>query len=43
MHVRDDTDLLEDFCSQGTVPKLEVVIVDEAQDMSNLQWKVIDC
>ena len=42
MHVRDYTDLLEDFCSQGTVPKLEVVIVDEAQDMSNLQWKVID-
>lgn len=42
MHVRDYTDLLEDFCSQGAVPKLEVVIVDEAQDMSNLQWKVID-
>ena len=42
MHVRDYTDLLEDFCKQGGVPNLEVVIVDEAQDMSYLQWQVID-
>ena len=42
MHVRDYTDLLEDYCSQGAVPNLEVVIVDEAQDMSYLQWQVVD-
>tara|TARA_A100000171_G_scaffold49501_1_gene58704 strand:- start:1427 stop:2950 length:1524 start_codon:yes stop_codon:yes gene_type:complete len=42
MEVRDFTDLLTDFCKEGSVPNLEVVIVDEAQDMSNLQWKVID-
>ena len=42
MHVRDYTDLLEDYCNQGAVPNLEVVIVDEAQDMSYLQWQVVD-
>ena len=42
MHVRDYTDLLIDFVNDGSSPKLEVVIVDEAQDMSWLQWKVID-
>ena len=42
MHVKDYTDLLVDFCKEGFVPKLEVVIVDEAQDMSNLQWQVVD-
>jgi DNA helicase-2/ATP-dependent DNA helicase PcrA len=34
--------LLEDYCNQGAVPNLEVVIVDEAQDMSYLQWQVVD-
>ena len=42
MHVRDYTDLLEDYCNQGAVPNLEVVIVAEAQDMSYLQWQVVD-
>ena len=42
MHVRDYTDLLEDYCNQCAVPNLEVVIVDEAQDMSYLQWQVVD-
>ena len=42
MHLKDYTDLLVDFVQDGQTPKLEVVIVDEAQDMSWLQWKVID-
>lgn len=42
MYVKDYTDLLVDFMNEGTAPKLEVLIVDEAQDMSWLQWRVID-
>jgi DNA helicase-2/ATP-dependent DNA helicase PcrA len=38
----DYTDMLEQFVERGTVPELDIVIVDEAQDLSPLQWKVIE-
>ena len=40
----DFTDLLEMFASAGDefYPELEVVIIDEAQDLSPLQWKIAD-
>lgn len=37
----DFTDLLEMFVERGTIPKLHTLIVDEAQDLSNLQWQVV--
>lgn len=42
MHVKDYTDMLMDFVEMGSTPKLEVLIVDEAQDLSWLQWKVVN-
>lgn len=38
----DFTDMLSQFVEQGTVPELDVVVIDEAQDLSALQWRVID-
>ena len=40
----DFTDLLEMFAAAEDVyyPHLEVVIIDEAQDLSPLQWKIVD-
>lgn len=38
----DYTDMLEQFIEIGQVPELDVVIIDEAQDLSRLQWKVIE-
>jgi DNA helicase-2/ATP-dependent DNA helicase PcrA len=40
----DFTDLLEMFAEAGEeyYPELEVVIIDEAQDLSPLQWKIAD-
>jgi DNA helicase-2/ATP-dependent DNA helicase PcrA len=40
----DFTDLLEMFADSDDVyyPDLEVVIIDEAQDLSPLQWKIAD-
>tara|TARA_R110000824_G_scaffold15234_3_gene64205 strand:+ start:1469 stop:2980 length:1512 start_codon:yes stop_codon:yes gene_type:complete len=37
----DYTDMLERFICGGFCPKLEVVIIDEAQDLSALQWKMV--
>ena len=40
----DFTDLLEMFAasSDDYYPDLEVVIIDEAQDLSPIQWKIVD-
>ncbi len=38
----DYTDMLQQFLSCNMIPRLKVLIVDEAQDLSNLQWRVID-
>lgn len=37
----DFTDMIELFVQQATGPALEVLIVDEAQDLTPLQWKQI--
>lgn len=37
----DYTDLLQLFVLSGSPPPLEVLVVDEAQDLSHLQWKVV--
>lgn len=37
----DYTDMLELYLEQGYVPELELLVVDEAQDLSKLQWKMI--
>ncbi len=37
----DYTDMLTEFVNQDTPPSLEVLLVDEAQDLSHLQWEVV--
>lgn len=39
--VVDFTDLLSKYVESGIVPKLRILLIDEAQDLSALQWKVI--
>ena len=38
----DYTDMLELMRSEGFVPKLKALLVDEAQDLSKLQWQVVE-
>ena len=38
----DFTDMLELFYKQGHLPKLKVLFIDEAQDLSKLQWLAIN-
>jgi superfamily I DNA/RNA helicase len=41
-HVVDFTDILEMYANgQGECPKFRVVFIDEAQDLSLLQWEVV--
>tara|TARA_R100000234_G_scaffold118736_1_gene99843 strand:+ start:3832 stop:5328 length:1497 start_codon:yes stop_codon:yes gene_type:complete len=37
----DYTDMLKLFLEEGDIPKLDAVFVDEAQDLSPLQWAVV--
>ena len=37
----DYTDMLQLFLDRGRAPKLDVMFVDEAQDLSPLQWAVV--
>lgn len=37
----DYTDMLQMFVQDGTSPHLDVVFVDEAQDLSALQWEMV--
>ena len=37
----DYTDMLQVFLERGAAPKLDVMFVDEAQDLSPLQWKIV--
>lgn len=39
--VLDFTDLLERYVAEGSACPMDVAIIDEAQDLSRLQWKVI--
>jgi DNA helicase-2/ATP-dependent DNA helicase PcrA len=38
----DFTDMMEKFIEEGDCPALKVVIVDEAQDLTPLQWRVAE-
>jgi DNA helicase-2/ATP-dependent DNA helicase PcrA len=42
MNLLDFTDMLERFPTQGFVPQLDALIIDEAQDLSKLQWTVVE-
>ena len=37
----DFPDMIEKFLSGGDTPKLRVMFVDEAQDLSLIQWKLV--
>lgn len=37
----DFTDMLSAFLERGPVPELDTLFVDEAQDLSQLQWRVV--
>ena len=37
----DFVDMIERFIEQGEGPRLEVLIVDEAQDLAPLQWRMV--
>lgn len=37
----DFVDMIEKFIAEGQGPRLEVLIVDEAQDLSPLQWQMV--
>lgn len=39
--LRDFTDLLEMYIAQGRSQSVKVAVIDEAQDLSRLQWKVL--
>ena len=38
----DYTDILYEFIKHGHVPQLDLLIVDEAQDLSPIQWEVVN-
>lgn len=38
----DYNDLLVEFLKSGQPPRLEVLFIDEAQDLSKLQWQVVE-
>ena len=37
----DYTDMLSEYLSRGVRPKIKVLIVDEGQDLTSLQWRII--
>lgn len=41
-HILDYTDMLSMFLARGQVPPVKVVFVDEAQDLSPIQWRVVE-
>jgi len=41
-HLKDFTDMIEKFIMAELCPKYDVVFIDEAQDLSPIQWKMFD-
>jgi len=39
--LKDFTDLLEEFIQKDKAPKFKVLFIDEAQDLSHLQWEMV--
>ena len=42
MHLLDFNDLIKKVINSGKIPKLKAIFIDEAQDLSPLQWKLYD-
>jgi superfamily I DNA/RNA helicase len=40
--LRDFTDMIEQFNVSELCPKYDIVFIDEAQDLSPIQWKMVD-
>ncbi len=40
--LRDFTDMIEQFNVSELCPKYDIVFIDEAQDLSPVQWKMVD-
>lgn len=40
--LKDFTDMLGNFLTQGVKPELDVLFVDEAQDLCQLQWRIVE-
>lgn len=38
----DFTDIINQFVDHGVVPKIKVAVIDEAQDLSPLQWRMVE-
>lgn len=38
----DFTDMLERFVGDGGAPSLDLLVIDEAQDLSQLQWRMVE-
>ena len=38
----DFTDMLQKFVDEATLPEFDLLIVDEAQDLSKLQWQMVE-
>ena len=41
-HLRDYTDMIDKFIVAEMCPKFDVVFIDEAQDLSPIQWRMFD-
>jgi superfamily I DNA/RNA helicase len=41
MHKVDFVDMIENFIDEGNCPQLDVLIVDEAQDLVPMQWRMV--
>ena len=41
-HLKDFTDMIENFIVSELCPQYDVVFIDEAQDLSPIQWKMFD-
>jgi len=41
-HLKDYTDMIEKFIMAELCPKYDVIFIDEAQDLSAIQWKMFD-
>jgi ATP-dependent exoDNAse (exonuclease V) beta subunit len=39
--MKDFTDLLLEFIEKDMSPEFDVLFIDEAQDLSNLQWQMV--
>jgi len=38
----DFTDMIEEFIKQDDPPRIDVLFIDEAQDLSELQWRMVE-